>query len=98
MMMTSKKIKATRLDYESKVLLLTILAQGYITAEQKQAFSSLLDVKTTYIGYVSNTEGLKEMQEIFKEIGEDFERRSFDGFTELPNLDRETINEALNRN
>ncbi len=97
-MMTSKKIKATRLDYESKVLLLTILAQGYITAEQKQAFSSLLDVKTTYIGYVSNTEGLKEMQEIFKEIGEDFERRSFDGFTELPNLDRETINEALNRN
>ena len=98
MMMTSKKIKATRLDYESKVLLLTILAQGYITAEQKQAFSSLLDVKTTYVGYVSNTDGLKEMQEIFKEIGEDFERRSFDGFTELPNLDRETINEALNRN
>lgn len=97
-MMTSKKIKATRLDYESKVLLLTILAQGYITAEQKQAFSSLLDVKTTYVGYVSNTDGLKEMQEIFKEIGEDFERRSFDGFTELPNLDRETINEALNRN
>lgn len=95
-MMTSKKIKATRLDYESKVLLLTILAQGYITAEQKQAFSSLLDVKTTYIGYVSNTEGLKEMQELFKEIGEDFERRSFYGFTELPNLDRETINEALN--
>lgn len=97
-MMTSKKIKATRLDYESKVLLLTILAQGYITAEQKQAFSSLLEVKTTYVGYVSNTDGLKEMQEIFKEIGEDFERRSFDGFTELPNLDRETINEALNRN
>ena len=95
-MMTSKKIKATRLDYESKVLLLTILAQGYITAEQKQAFSSLLEVKTTYVGYVSNTDGLKEMQEIFKEIGEDFERRSFDGFTELPNLDRETINEALN--
>ena len=97
-MMTGKKIKATRLDYESKVLLLTILAQGYITAEQKQAFSSLLEVKTTYVGYVSNTDGLKEMQEIFKEIGEDFERRSFDGFTELPNLDRETINEALNKN
>lgn len=94
--MASKKIEITRLDNESKVLLLTILKQGYITAEQKQAFSSLLDVKTTYIGYVSNTEGLKEMQELFKEIEEDFERRSFYGFTELPNLDRETINEALN--
>lgn len=97
-MMASKKIEITRLDNESKVLLLTILKQGYITAEQKQAFSSLLEVKTTYVGYVSNTDGLKEMQEIFKEIGEDFERRSFDGFTELTNLDRETINEALNRN
>lgn len=96
-MMASKKIKVTRLDNESKVLLLTILAQGYITTEQKQAFSSLLEVKTTYVGYVSSTDGLKEMQELFKEIGEDFERRSFDGFTELPNLDRETINEALNR-
>lgn len=97
-MMASKRIEVTWLDRESKILLLTILKQGYITAEQKQAFSSLLEVKTTYVGYVSSTDGLKEMQEIFKEIGEDFERRSFDGFTELPNLDRETINEALNRN
>ena len=97
MTMASKKIEATKLDRESKILLLTILKQGYITEEQKQAFSSLLEVKTTYIGYVSSTDGLKEMQELFKEIGEDFERRSFDGFTELPNLDRETINEALNR-
>ena len=97
-MMASKRIEVTRLDRESKILLLTILKQGYITAEQKQAFSSLLEVKSTYISYVSSVDGLKEMQEIFKEIGEDFERRSFDGFTELPNLDRETINEALNRN
>lgn len=96
-MMASKKIEITRLDNESKVLLLTILKQGYITAEQKQAFSSLLEVKTSYVGYVTSTDALKEMQELFKEIGEDFERRSFDGFTELPNLDRETINEALNR-
>ena len=95
--MAIKRIEVTKLDRESKILLLTILKQGYITAEQKQAFSSLLDVKTTYIGYVSSTDGLKEMQELFKEIGEDFERRSFDGFTELQNLDRETINEALNR-
>lgn len=94
--MASKRIEVTKLDRESKILLLTILKQGYITAEQKHAFSSLLDVKTTYIGYVSSTDGLKEMQELFKEIGEDFERRSFDGFTELPNLDMETINEALN--
>lgn len=96
-MMASKRIEVTKLDRESKILLLTILKQGYITAEQKQAFSSLLEVKNTYISYISSTDGLKEMQEIFKEIGEDFERRSFDdGFTELPNLDRETINEALN--
>ena len=56
--MASKKIEVTKLDRESKILLLTILKQGYITAEQKQAFSSLLEVKATYIGYVSSTDGL----------------------------------------
>ena len=37
--MASKRIEVTKLDRESKILLLTILKQGYITAEQKQGFA-----------------------------------------------------------
>lgn len=68
MMMASKKIKVTRLNHESKVLLLTILKQGYITAEQKQAFSSLLEVKTYEMIYVSKQEDLEELEKMYQEI------------------------------
>lgn len=100
-MMTSKKIKATRLDYESKVLLLTILAQGYITAEQKQAFSSLLDVKTDAIFFVYSREQLEEIKRIRDEISDDMIRKNQlpDGYMSFYNSPTdEEINEALNRN
>lgn len=100
-MMTSKKIKATRLDYESKVLLLTILAQGYITAEQKQTFSSLLDVKTDAIFFVYSREQLEEIKRIRDEISDDMIRKNQlpDGYMSFYNSPTdEEINEALNRN
>lgn len=99
-MMTSKKIKATRLDYESKVLLLTILAQGYITAEQKQAFSSLLDVKTDAIFFVYSREQLEEIKRIRDEISDDMIRKNQlpEGYMSFYNSPTdEEINEALNR-
>lgn len=99
-MMTSKKIKVTRLDYESKVLLLTILAQGYITAEQKQAFSSLLDVKTDAIFFVYSREQLEEIKRIRDEISDDMIRKNQlpEGYMSFYNSPTdEEINEALNR-
>lgn len=100
-MMASKKIEITRLDNESKVLLLTILAQGYITAEQKQAFSSLLDVKTDTIFFVYSREQLEEIKRIRDEISDDMIRKNQlpDGYMSFYNSPTdEEINEALNRN
>lgn len=100
-MMASKKIKVTRLDNESKVLLLTILAQGYITAEQKQKFSTLLEVKTDAIYFVYNREQLEEIKRIRNEISEDMIRKNQlpDGYMSFYNSPTdEEINEALNRN
>lgn len=99
-MMASKKIEVTRLDKESKVLLLTILAQGYITAEQKQAFSSLLEVKTDAIFFVYNREQLEEIKRIRDEISDDMIRKKQlpDGYMSFSNSPTdEEINEALNR-
>lgn len=101
MTMASKKIKVTRLDNESKVLLLTILAQGYITAEQKQKFSTLLEVKTDAIYFVYNREQLEEIKRIRNEISEDMIRKNQlpDGYMSFCNSPTdEEINEALNRN
>ena len=64
--MASKKIEVTKLDRESKILLLTILKQGYITEEQKQAFSSLLDVKTDAIFFVYSREQLEEIKIVMR--------------------------------
>lgn len=87
--------KVTMLGRESKIFLLTILKQGYITAEQKQNLSSLLEVETVLIGYVSNVDGLKELKQIFDEIDSEHEKRIKEGFTELLKLNQDTINEAL---
>lgn len=100
-MMASKKIEITRLDNESKVLLLTILKQGYITAEQKQAFSSLLEVKTDAIFFVYSREQLEEIKRIRDEISDDMIRKNQlpDGYMSFYNSPTdEEINEALNRN
>lgn len=100
-MMASKKIEITRLDNESKVLLLTILKQGYITAEQKQAFSSLLEVKTDAVFFVYNREQLEEIKRIRSEISDDMIRKNQlpDGYMSFYNSPTdEEINEALNGN
>lgn len=98
--MASKKIEVTKLDRESKILLLTILKQGYITAEQKQAFSSLLDTKTDAIFFVYNREQLEEIKRIREEISDDMIRKNQlpDGYMSFYNSPTdEEINEALNR-
>lgn len=99
-MMASKRIEVTRLDRESKILLLTILKQGYITAEQKQAFSSLLEVKTDALFFVYNREQLEEIKRISSEISDDMIRKNQlpDGYMSFCNSPTdEEINEALNR-
>lgn len=98
--MASKKIEVTKLDRESKILLLTILKQGYITAEQKQAFSSLLDVKTDAIFFVYSREQLEEIKRIREEISDDMIRKNQlpEGYMSFHNSPTdEEINEALNR-
>lgn len=80
-MMASKKINVTRLNHESKVLLLTILAQGYITAEQKQEFSTLLEVETYEMIYVSKQEDLEELEKMYQEI-ESLKMRKNEAFAE----------------
>lgn len=98
--MASKRIEVTRLDRESKILLLTILKQGYITAEQKQAFSSLLEVKTDALFFVYNREQLEEIKRISSEISDDMIRKNQlpDGYMSFCNSPTdEEINEALNR-
>lgn len=99
-MMASKRIEVTRLDRESKILLLTILKQGYITAEQKQAFSSLLEVKTDAVFFVYNREQLEEIKRIRSEISDDMIRKNQlpDGYMSFCNSPTdEEINEAFNR-
>ena len=98
--MASKKIEVTKLDRESKILLLTILKQGYITEEQKQAFSSLLDVKTDAIFFVYSREQLEEIKRIREEISDDMIRKNQlpEGYMSFHNSPTdEEINEALNR-
>lgn len=63
-----KKQQVTMLGRESKILLLTILKQGYITAEQKKAFSSLLEVETYEMVYISKREDLEELEKMYQEI------------------------------
>ena len=98
--MAIKRIDVTKLDRESKILLLTILKQGYITAEQKQAFSSLLDVKTDAIFFVYSREQLEEIKRIREEISDDMIRKNQlpEGYMSFHNSPTdEEINEALNR-
>lgn len=97
----NKKQRVTILEHESKVLLLQILRQGYITAEQKQKFSTLLEVKTDAIYFVYNREQLEEIKRIRNEISDDMIRKNQlpDGYMSFYNSPTdEEINEALNRN
>lgn len=77
----NKKQQVTILGRESKILLLQILRQGYITAEQKQAFSSLLEVETYEMVYVSKREDLEELEKMYQEI-ESFKMRNDEAFAE----------------
>ena len=95
----NKKQQVTILGRESKILLLQILKQGYITQEQKQAFSSLLNVDTNAMFFVYNKEQLEETKRIIDEITDDMVRKN-----QLPNdlvsfqgsPTREQIDEVLN--
>lgn len=77
----NKKQQVTILGRESKILLLQILKQGYITAEQKQAFSSLLDVETYEMVYISKREDLEELEKMYQEI-ESLKMRNNEAFAE----------------
>lgn len=77
----NKKQQVTILEYESKVLLLQILRQGYITAEQKQNFSTLLEVETYEMIYVSKQEDLEELEKMYQEI-ESLKMRKNEAFAE----------------
>ena len=77
----NKKQQVTILGRESKILLLQILKQGYITAEQKQAFSSLLEVETYEMVYISKREDLEELEKMYQEI-ERLKMRNDEAFAE----------------
>ena len=75
----NKKQRVTILEHESKVLLLQILRQGYITAEQE--FSTLLEVETYEMIYVSKQEDLEELEKMYQEI-ESLKMRKNEAFAE----------------
>lgn len=84
-----KKQQVTILGHKSKILLINILRQGYITAEQKQAFSSLLECKTFRMIYVSKREDLEELEKMYQEIlGEKERKEAFEkrGYIESDNM------------
>lgn len=95
-----KKQKVTMLGRESKILLLTILKQGYITEEQKQAFSSLLEVETYEMVYISKREDLEQIEKMYQEI-EDLKKRkeinSENGYIEAKDLSHDEIKQVLNK-
>lgn len=94
MAQNSKKEQVIMLGREHKILMLTILKQGFMTESQKQELSSLFDVKMTKTVFITNQEGLKEYEKIFKDVLDDYERKNSvkdtdvipSGFVELPNL------------
>lgn len=95
-----KKQQVTMLGRESKILLLTILKQGYITQAQKQAFSSLLECKSYEMVYVSKREDLEQLEKMYQEIEGLKMRRDVafeeSGYIETTDLSHDTINRALN--
>lgn len=97
-----RKQQVTMLNRDSKILLLTILKQGYITKEQKQAFSSLLGTETYEMVYISKREDFEEVEKMYqkieglqKERNEAFEER---GYIRAEDFSHDAIKEALNAN
>lgn len=94
MAQNSKKEQVIMLGREHKILLLTILKQGFMTESQKRELSSLFDVKTSQIVFITNKEGLQEYEKTFKDVLDDYERKNSEqetdvipsGFVELPSL------------
>lgn len=94
-----RKQQVTILGRESKILLLTVLKQGYITAEQKQAFSSLLEVETYEMVYVSRREDLEQLEKMYQEIeGLKMRKEMYqeNGLIESDDMSHEAIKRALN--
>lgn len=95
-----RKQQVTVLGRESKILLLTILKQGYITEKQKQDFSSLLEVETCRMIYVTKREDYEEIERLYKEIEDEKERKEMyekHGYVESHGLSREAIKDAMNQ-
>lgn len=94
------KQQITVLGRNSKILLLTILKQGYITEKQKQEFSTLLEVETCRMIYVTKREDYEEIERLYKEIEDEKERKEMyenHGYVETHDLSRETIKDAMNQ-
>lgn len=95
-----KNQQVTVLGRESKILLLTILKQGYITDKQKQEFSNLLEVETYRMVYVTKREDYEEIERLYKEIEDEKERKEIyknHGYVETHDLSREAIKDAMNQ-
>ena len=97
-----RKQQVTMLNRESKILLLTILKQGYITKEQKQTFSSLLETETYEMVYISKREDFEQLEKMYQEIeglqqerNKAFEER---GYIIANDASHDAIEEALNAN
>lgn len=95
-----RKQQVTMLNRESKILLLTILKQGYITKDQKQTFSSLLETETYEMIYISKREDFEQLEKMYQEIeglqqerNKAFEER---GYIRANDASHDAIEEALN--
>lgn len=100
MMNQTKQQRIIPLNLEHKRLLLTIFKQGYITEEQKQIFSSLFEVETCRMIYVTKREDYEEIERLYKEIEDEKERKEMyenHGYVETHDLSREAIKDAMNQ-
>lgn len=81
MMKQTIQQKVIPLKLEHKRLLLTIFKQGYITEAQRQEISSLLEVETYEMVYISKREDLEELEKMYQEI-ERLKMRKNEAFAE----------------
>lgn len=85
---TNNETEAIKLDRGAKILLLTILQQGFITREQKSDVQKLLQIPLVRLCYADSQEVLKELKE--------YEARNNDVLTHDLKADRKSILEAVN--
>ncbi len=63
-MATTNNEQGIKLDRNSKILLLNILQQGYITAEQKDDVQKLLQIPLVRLCFADSREVVQELQQL----------------------------------